>query len=718
MTDIKNYRLELEYDSAQVLLMAECQTKDPNYPYYEEVLANLVNKHQGVIKPQAYRIISDESLPETEGFNRYALCLVTLGDGLDHAISKAFAEHEYLEGMLLNALGDEIITRASNQLYVLLKDELKEESLYLTKRHEPGNSKVPMSFQKTIYDKMTEAFEVSLSITEGFMFSPSKTLGYYYGIEEENCSDGIDHDCSDCSAYDCRHRLFKVRIHKGEELITLQAKRGTDLLEFLRSHGYPIEAPCSGSGRCGKCKVKLLEQRYTIDSREASFLSEADKRDGIILACYHEIDRDIDVVQKLEAVETEIEGDYMSFQISSPKGKILPLVLKEFGIAVDIGTTTLVVSLIDLATQKTIGTKKTLNPQKAYGADVISRILYVTEHRNGVLGRVIREKIEALILELLQEADKHETDIKEIVISGNTTMIYRLLDMDPSAIAVSPFETVDMGVKECKAAEIFTEHVTAEVTLLPYRSAYVGGDIISGLYAYDIAFKKENILYVDIGTNGEMVLKTPNRLISAATAAGPAFEGANIKNGMGSVSGAICEVALSEEGYSIKTLGSAEPIGLCGSAIVDVTAVLMEQGFIENTGYMQDRVNISGDIWFYPEDVRQVQLAKGAITAGIDVLLMEAGLTYQDIDAFYIAGGFGSHLNIKNSSAIGLIPKALADRIVLVGNASLAGAVRFILEKEGLAQVKALVEQCEYLELSSDLRFNEFFIENMMIGEK
>jgi len=710
----RSYDLVFKYNEEEVLATVDCRKEDPNYSEYQKEFIKIVEESKSYIHPKGYVIIEegDTHLPEPALMTVY--CLVSLGEGIDQEVTDKFKDHEYLGGMMLNALADQVLFKASNQLFEYIKEE---QELYLTNRYEPGNSQVPMEKQKIILDKITEVFPVKIVTTEAFMLSPTKSLTYFYGLEETACGLGLDHVCSSCDLVDCERRHYIIEVDKGQEKEVIQAQKGTNLLDILRQHDIFVEAPCSGKGLCGKCKVHVQAHGYQLEEKEKAFLSEAEVKSDVILACYHTLDQDLKIHIKPIMDEATIEADYMAFTVK--KSKYQPVEGRELlGIAVDIGTTTVVVQLIDLLTGAMKGIRKYINPQKAYGADVISRIMYVGENEDQPLGDLIRESIENAVLELVEEQGLESSMIEELAISGNTTMAYLLLDMDPKALAVSPFTTADMGLYTCDAKEIFTRLKDIRVTVLPYISAYVGGDIVSGLFATHLIDKKENIIFVDIGTNGEMVLRTKDRLISAATAAGPAFEGANIKCGMGSLGSAICEITAADEGYEIVTIDGGKAEGICGSALIDGVALLHKQGYIDDSGFMENPVMIQGDIGIYPEDIRQVQLAKAAIMAGVDTLLKEADLTYDDIDAFYLAGGFGSHLNKENSAYIGLIPKEIVDKVNVVGNTSLAGSVRYLLEKEGKEEIEALRKKCEYIELSTNISFNNSYIMEMTFGDK
>jgi len=433
----------------------------------------------------------------------------------------------------------------------------------------------------------------------------------------------------------------------------------------------------------------------------------------VVLACFHTIEQDLVLTIDSQSEGVHIEDTYAPFTIDLPK----TCQVGELGIAIDIGTTTIAMSLVNLTSQEVIGVEKMLNPQKAYGADVISRILYVNQNKDDTLKRLIRNSLEEGINLLVSTAKVQAKHVTEIVLAGNTTMIYLLLGIDPEPLAMSPFTTVDLGMYQCESQKIWNQlEIKATITILPWISAYVGGDIVSGMYALDLKHKQGNSILIDIGTNGEMVLKVGNRIICASTAAGPAFEGANIRCGMGSVFGAICEIQEVEGTFELKVLGDKEPLGLCGSALIDAISLLLDRGKIELSGYMSEPVFLHESIGIYPEDVRQVQLAKAAIAAGVEVLLKAANLNYDQIDTVYLAGGFGSHLNVESAVNIGLIQEQLKDKVCVVGNSSLAGCVRFLLEQGAKEKIDQIKLDTEYIELSTNMEFNDAYIMNMMFG--
>ncbi len=701
----KSYELGIKFNKDDVLAMAECHKDNPSYDSYSQLFDQLVNQYVKEVRPKGYVQIEGQEVR----------CLVSLGPDCDTWIKDAFNQYMYLEGMILNSLFDCILFEASNELYGLIKDDLEDQG-FLSIRYEPGQENVSMEMQKYLFDKMDSEFDLDMFITEGYMLSPTKSMVYYYKLEDEDCAHGIDHDCSSCPT-GCRNRKYRISLISGDSKRVIQGRQGENILEVLRRNHVFVDAPCGGKKVCGKCKIKLGKHNFDLVEEEKNFLGSQGLEDGYVLACYHTLNQDLEVfldpdLHSDSHEDHHIETGYAPFNIEEPRFSGQG---NGYGIAVDIGTTTLVVSLIDLSTGQVLGIKKALNPQKPYGADVISRIQYTTENQDHFLGKIIRNKIMDLSQDLIGD---HGITIREMVVSGNTTMIYLLLDINPEKLAHAPFETVERPELIRHSKDLFGGDLSFDLVVLPWISAYVGGDIVSGIFATNIYKDPGNILLIDIGTNGEMVLKTDKGMVSAATAAGPAFEGANITCGMGSISGAICEIKASDKGYEILTLGEKEAKGINGSALVDMTALLLENGKVDMMGYMESPEKIYKDIAMYPADVRQVQLAKGAIHAGAQVLMDEASLSADDIDHVYIAGGFGSHMNINHAVAIGLIPKGLKSKVKVVGNSSLAGGVKYLLQKNSQEDILRIADACTYLELSSNMKFNNAYMDSMLFEKE
>ncbi|MCF8067923.1 MAG: ASKHA domain-containing protein [Desulfobacterales bacterium] len=418
---------------------------------------------------------------------------------------------------------------------------------------------------------------------------------------------------------------------------------------------------------------------------------------------------------------------------------------QHYGIAVDIGTTTVVAYLLDLKSGEIVDVVSDLNHQKSLGADVISRINYTIQNDDGLeqLRQKIVNELSQMANELVRKSNIRKKNIYTMVIVGNTTMTHLLCGLDPTNIAAAPFVPV-VTDSISFPAPTFDIKLKPEciVTVIPCVSGYVGADIVSGILATRIYEQEDLSLLIDIGTNGEIVLGNKDGMLCCATAAGPAFEGAHISRGVGGISGAINKVYL--EGGEVKytTIDDQRPIGICGSAIIDIVALLQETGVMDHTGrLLEDKkdaafqiIQIEGlpaaviakddetdsgfDICFTQKDIREVQLAKGAIAAGVNTLLLDTGKTQDDIKNVYIAGGFGSFLSKESALAIGLLPAGLGDRIKVVGNAAGLGAIMSTLSAKELEQCQNIKKTVQYVELSSSAAFMDEYLKCMNFPEK
>ncbi len=410
-----------------------------------------------------------------------------------------------------------------------------------------------------------------------------------------------------------------------------------------------------------------------------------------------------------------------------------------YGVAVDIGTTTIAAYLLDLTTGKRISVNSSLNPQKVYGADVISRIKHTLENEEGLaeMQSLIISEINKCIGAMCGEAGISSESIYAVTFVGNTTMMHLLLRVTAKNIAAAPFIPAVTSMLKLKASQLGIDINKAGIAcVLPCVSAYIGADTVGAVLSTGIHEQEEMSLLIDIGTNGEIVLGSRNSMYACSSAAGPAFEGANIRNGMGSVKGAINSISL-KSGVEFTTIGNASPAGICGTGIVDGIAQLLEAGLIDETGRIDDEwepaseeqsklagnltdINgmnafvIDGDIAITQKDVRELQNAKAAIAAGINVLVRQAGISFDDIKNVYLAGGFGTYINIDNALKIGLIPEQLKGKIQSVGNAAGQGAIESLISLDSLSQAVMISKKIKYIELSSSKDFNDFFIDCMM----
>lgn len=388
-----------------------------------------------------------------------------------------------------------------------------------------------------------------------------------------------------------------------------------------------------------------------------------------------------------------------------------------YGAAIDIGTTTVAVFLENLTTGKAAGVESFVNPQAAYGHDVISRIRHAMNDPQGLstLRMAVVEGINEALNALCRGAGvSHEAIIKASV-AGNPTMLHLFCGVDPSSIARAPYSPVFTKAQLKRGGECgLSMNRGGAVLVLPSISGFVGADVVAGIAATPVTGSPAFSLYLDIGTNGEMALGNREGLFCCSSAAGPAFEGATIRCGMGAVEGAIC----SFKNGRYKTIGGRLPVGICGSGIVDIVAHLLSAGTIRSDGYMEndyrvergERTATGSDIVLTPQDVRSVQLAKAAIRSGITILMKTAGIAAERIKRVYCAGAFGAYLNIGSAAAIGMIPQEFLGRVTSVGNAAGYGARLALRSLEFEKSLQKIVSKARYIELSGREDFNEEFV--------
>ena len=419
---------------------------------------------------------------------------------------------------------------------------------------------------------------------------------------------------------------------------------------------------------------------------------------------------------------------------------------KLYGAAVDIGTTTVVVSLIDLNIGKEIATETSINPQKEYGLDVLSRIDFVKRKRDGLylLQKVIVDCINSLLENLCNKNDIDIQNIYEVSVGANATMMHLLLGIGTNTIGKSPYATVFSKEKNLWAKSIGLEiSQFGRLYCLPGVSSFIGADIVAGAIVANLKHTKDNVFFIDIGTNGEMILSKGGKLASCSCAAGPALEGANISCGMRAAEGAIEGIQFNEEGVALQVIGDAEPVGICGSGILEAIAELNKKELIKKSGRLKRKEDLEregrhvlaehimeedkkrkiiickkGDeiISITQEDIRQVQLAKGAISSGFYSLIDFMGMDIDDIDSIVIAGQFGRHLKTSSLTGVGIIPESLNDRINYIGNSSKTGAVMCLLSKDVRKEMEDLAKDIEYFELSTKEGYEKLFTKCLIFG--
>lgn len=519
---------------------------------------------------------------------------------------------------------------------------------------------------------------------------------------------------------------YKVAVERDGRQVCVEGKSGVSLLDTLISHDVYISAACGGIGKCGKCRVRMTEHPTEATKADREFLSAEQITDGWRLACLSYPQEDCRVV-----IESGNEDD---FEVVSEYSDLHPesgsVREESYDIGIDIGTTTIAVNLIGATSGEVLNTYTSINHQRAYGADVISRMQASNEGKGEELKHSIRKDLYEGIHEVVTGEGIDAGLVKRIAIAGNTTMGHLLMGFSCETLGVYPFTPVNISTIRTTFSELFDgipeadgSFLDAEVTLLPGVSTYVGADITAGMLAEAFDRQEKTCLLIDLGTNGEMAIGNREKIMVTSTAAGPAFEGGNISCGMGSVKGAICGVRIEDGTAVCETIGEKPPVGLCGTGVIETVYELLRNELLDETGMLDEDYFDDGfvlaktpegeEISFTQKDVREIQLAKSAVRAGMETLLLRFGATYEDVDKVFLAGGFGYKIDLEKAIGIGLLPEELHDRILAVGNSSLSGTVAYLTDETAAERIERIAAMSEEIPLSTDKDFNRFYTDYM-----
>ncbi len=550
-------------------------------------------------------------------------CLVTLGGSISDYSKSLFDAGEGMKGILVNAMADDCIFETDKKLTNAVKLQCAADGLGVRKRLAAPED-IPLSDQKTIAEKTGLK---NVSLTDAFMFSPDKTLGYVLELTRDRSVFKAEHDCSSCPNTDCPMR-----------------------------------------GVYGGNFAAVAE--YAYDGRTAA-------------------------------------GDS--------------------AVCIDIGTTTVAFALItEKGAQKTY---KTVNPQRRFGHDVLSRIDAANRGRNDELSSDIRYTL----LTGYREVTKGYGDVKKVVIAGNTTMVYLMMNYSCVSLGRYPFTVENpKTIKTTFDAVTNSSSPKIETVIIGCVSAFTGGDIVSGLYMCGFAESDKINMFIDLGTNAEMAIGDSKKIMTASAAAGPAFEGGLISCGMGSVDGAVYGVDLGTLNSKtpdlgtlnsgtlkpvLKTIGSKPPRGLCGTGILELVFMLFKYGIIDETGLLRDEFSegfrLTENITFTQKDIRQVQMAKAAVRAGTEILLARAKISAEDVSTVYLAGGFGHGLSVEKACGIGILPKEFYKKTVTVGNSSLGGCVKYASNADADERIEYIRKISVEEPLARTEEFNGLYLSHM-----
>ena len=592
---------------------------------------------------------------------------------------------------------------------------------------------------------------------------------------------------------------------------------GSTLKEALHAAGINFDFPCGGSGKCGKCRVRVTAGGDNPGEQEVALLKPEEMAEGIRLACLLEVTgpttvelladkniqhqillsalgREAQVKPHLSKRYLEVEkptmedhrpdlervldslkeqGETASVaqlpvlqklpgELRKEKFKLTAVIHKDeirgleagnttpvlLGMAFDIGTTTIVGYLHDLYTGQELAVVSTLNPQTRYGGDVISRITYANQNEHGLaeLHATVTGALNTLIGDAVNTAAVSRSDVYTVTVVGNTCMHHLFLGISPRQVALSPYvAAVSEPVAADPAALGLDINPAGKVLVLPNIAGFVGADTVGVLLAAELDKSEKVKLVIDIGTNGELALGNKDGLVACSAAAGPAFEGAQISCGMRGASGAIDHVTFGDE-LDITVIDEVSPLGICGSALLDTVAGMLEAGLITEKGKfvepdkitnpagvkLKNRIIKHDGLWALllsedekgkkivvtQKDVRELQLAKGAMAAGIQILMNNSGVELDDIEEVLLAGAFGNYLNPHSACAIGLIPPQLEDRVKMIGNAAGEGSKLALLSRDEYQRAADLAGKVTFIELGSDPNFTNIFGNAMLFPAK
>ena len=488
---------------------------------------------------------------------------------------------------------------------------------------------------------------------------------------------------------------------------TIRATAGMTLSEIIGG-----EKPCGGHGKCGKCKITVKGKLSEPSESELKLLSPDELASGVRLACIACALGDCAVTELSHREKSQIvtDGDLPEFELAP--------IFKNYGVAIDIGTTTLAARLYT-ANGVVLADASRLNPQQEWGADVISRIEASLDGKSELLAASIRKALDNIISELADIAKIDARGIDAVIITGNTVMLSLLCEQSVEPFSHAPFAVDRLfgETLEAKDLELSSLQPDTPVYLPPCISAFVGADITCALLATKL-LDGDTAMLVDIGTNGEMAIWNNGILTVCSTAAGPAFEGVGISMGMRGAVGAIDKVSTEQGILKAHVIGGGKPVGICGSGLVDAVACMLDEEIVDESGFLEDEpFVIEEPVSLTKQDIRMLQLAKSAICAGLMTLQKSEKLNASDISTLYIAGGFGNYLNKESASRIGLLPKELAKNSKVVGNAALAGASMMLLNINARREAEGFVKNAKILDLSTNPIFSDCYMSAMMLEE-
>lgn len=641
--------------------------------------------------------------------------ILTLGAAVSRQIDRYQDDGDELAAVLFAAMADTCLFALEQQVLQQLRLICRQKGCGIVCRHEPG-SDLPLSVQADAVCETAAGRTAGVTVNAAMALSPEKSMSLVFDLCEDPAVFQVKHDCTACPKTDCPQRQAE-----SAREVRLTCPGGCRVHDYIQSQGTALAMPCGGKGMCGKCRVRVVRGRLPVTPEDKRIFSEAQLAQGWRLACKAVTREAVEIVVPVQ----EQQGFSALAAEAADEGALSLAADHDYGLAVDIGTTTLAAALVDCTDGKILATATAVNSQRSFGADVVSRIGAACHGKGKALQKAVRRDLTRLMKQLLKDHPGTAARCRQMAIAANTTMLHLLMGWWPcDGLGDWPFHPVSLGGKTYRAQEVLGPQsplADATVTLLPGMSTYVGADITAGIWQCGLASSDDVSLFVDLGTNGEMVLGNKDQRFIASAPAGPALEGGKLTWGTGSVPGAICGVRIERGRAKVRTIDHTVPVGICGTGILEAMAGLVREGLVDETGKLVEPYFHKGfplastldyqRITLSQQDIREIQMAKSAIRAGIESLIERSGISRQRVHQVFLAGGFGYYLDPQKAAVIGLLPADLAERTTAVGNTSLKGAIGLLTGAVTLEELQAIAAGVEEIVLGNDEAFQRLYID-------
>lgn len=640
--------------------------------------------------------------------------ILTLGAAVSRQIDRYQDDGDELAAVLFAAMADTCLFALEQQVLQQLRLICRQKGCGIVCRHEPG-SDLPLSVQADAVRETAAGRTAGVTVNAAMALSPEKSMSLVFDLCEDPAVFQVKHDCTACPKTDCPQRQAE-----SAREVRLTCPGGCRVHDYIQSQGTALAMPCGGKGMCGKCRVRVVRGRLPVTPEDKRIFSEAQLAQGWRLACKAVTREAAEIVVPVQ----EQQGFSALAAEAADEGALSLAADHDYGLAVDIGTTTLAAALVDCTDGKILATATAVNSQRSFGADVVSRIGAACHGKGKALQKAVRRDLTRLMKQLLKDHPGTAARCRQMAIAANTTMLHLLMGWPCDGLGDWPFHPVSLGGKTYRAQEVLGPQsplADATVTLLPGMSTYVGADITAGIWQCGLASSDDVSLFVDLGTNGEMVLGNKDQRFIASAPAGPALEGGKLTWGTGSVPGAICGVRIERGRAKVRTIDHTVPVGICGTGILEAMAGLVREGLVDETGKLVEPYFHKGfplastldyqRITLSQQDIREIQMAKSAIRAGIESLIERSGISRQRIHQVFLAGGFGYYLDPQKAAVIGLLPADLAERTTAVGNTSLKGAIGLLTGAVTLEELQAIAAGVEEIVLGNDEAFQRLYID-------